>query len=53
MVYTVYKGISTYDYVKMQRQKEARNSGTKVGNTNDAKSHKKAPEVRAVICLSL
>lgn len=53
IVYTVYKGISTYDYVRMQRQKEARNGGTKVGNTNDAKSHNKGPEVRAVICLSL
>lgn len=47
--YTVYKGISTFDFVKMRRQKESKH----VGNTHDAKSHNKTPEVRAVICLLL
>ncbi|XP_074539892.1 palmitoyltransferase ZDHHC11 isoform X2 [Halichoeres trimaculatus] len=35
--YLFYKGMSTYDFVKMQRQKEARNQDTEAGNLHDAK----------------
>ncbi|KAF3691858.1 putative palmitoyltransferase ZDHHC11 [Channa argus] len=42
--YLFYKGISTYDYVKMQRQKEARNRDTEVGNPDDPRAHNKAPK---------
>ncbi|XP_040899352.1 palmitoyltransferase ZDHHC11 isoform X2 [Toxotes jaculatrix] len=42
--YLFYKGISTYDYVKMQRQKEARNRDVEAGKPNDAKTHNKAPQ---------
>ncbi|XP_026225954.1 probable palmitoyltransferase ZDHHC11 [Anabas testudineus] len=42
--YLFYKGISTYDYVKRQRQKETRNCCTEAKNPNDAKTHNKAPE---------
>ncbi|XP_075965028.1 palmitoyltransferase ZDHHC11 isoform X1 [Anarhichas minor] len=38
-----YKGISTYDYVKRQRQKEARN--IEAGNPQDAKINSKAPQI--------
>ncbi|KAF0045341.1 hypothetical protein F2P81_001870 [Scophthalmus maximus] len=44
VVYTVYKGISTYDYVKMQRQKEARSRDAEADEPNDAKAHNKAPQ---------
>lgn len=47
--YTVYKGISTYDYVKMQRQKEARNRDVEAGNPRDAKMNNNAPQVSAVL----
>ncbi|XP_068426291.1 palmitoyltransferase ZDHHC11 isoform X2 [Clinocottus analis] len=40
--YLFYKGISTYDYVKRQRQKEARNIET--GNPQDAKINSKAQQ---------
>ncbi|XP_054477966.1 palmitoyltransferase ZDHHC11 isoform X2 [Anoplopoma fimbria] len=40
--YLFYKGISTYDYVKKQRQKEARN--IEAGNLQDAKINSKAPQ---------
>ncbi|CAN9514286.1 unnamed protein product [Ophioblennius macclurei] len=43
-IYLFYKGISTYDYVKMQRQKEARSRDTEAGNRRDSKSHKKSEE---------
>lgn len=49
--FTVYKGMSTYDYVKRQRQKEARN--TEARNAKDAKINNKAPQVRPDLCLSL
>lgn len=42
--YLFYKGISTFDYVKMQRQKEARSRDTEAGKTNDDKTHNKAPQ---------
>ncbi|XP_039974763.1 palmitoyltransferase ZDHHC11 isoform X2 [Xiphias gladius] len=42
--YLFYKGISTYDYVKMQRQKEARNRDTESGKPNDAKTHNKTTQ---------
>ncbi len=43
---TVYKGISTYDYVKMRRQREARNRDTEAGPPTNAKINNKAPQVR-------
>ncbi|XP_018544662.1 palmitoyltransferase ZDHHC11 isoform X1 [Lates calcarifer] len=42
--YLFYKGISTYDYVKMQRQKEARNRDIEAGKATDAKTHNKSPQ---------
>lgn len=53
LVNTVYKGISTFDYVKMQRQKEARNRDTEAGKSNDDKTHNKAPQVRLDLFLFL
>lgn len=49
--YLFYKGISTYDYVKRQRQKDTRN--IEAGNPQDVKINSKAPQVRAVLCFSL
>ncbi|XP_022064021.1 palmitoyltransferase ZDHHC11 [Acanthochromis polyacanthus] len=43
-LYLFYKGISTYDYIKMQRQKEARNRDSEAGNSRDAKTHNKSPQ---------
>lgn len=43
--YLFYKGISTYDYVKMQRQKEARNRDVEAGNPRDAKMNNNAPQI--------
>ncbi|XP_034409964.1 probable palmitoyltransferase ZDHHC11 [Cyclopterus lumpus] len=40
--YLFYKGISTYDYVKRQRQKEARD--IEAGNPQDVKINSKAPQ---------
>ncbi|XP_031154933.1 palmitoyltransferase ZDHHC11 [Sander lucioperca] len=42
--YLFYKGISTFDYVKMRRQKEAINQDNEAGNPHDAKINNKAPE---------
>ncbi|KAM7420676.1 hypothetical protein PAMA_015073 [Pampus argenteus] len=42
--YLFYKGISTYDYVKMQRQKNARNQDVEAGNPHDAKVNNKGPQ---------
>ncbi|XP_044063332.1 palmitoyltransferase ZDHHC11 isoform X2 [Siniperca chuatsi] len=42
--YLFYKGISTYDYVKMQRQKEARNQEIEARNPHDAKINNNAPQ---------
>ncbi|XP_051263412.1 palmitoyltransferase ZDHHC11 [Dicentrarchus labrax] len=42
--YLFYKGISTYDYVKMQRQKQARNQDIEAGNPHDATINNKAPQ---------
>ncbi|KAM3613883.1 uncharacterized protein V6R79_006498 [Siganus canaliculatus] len=42
--YLFYKGISTYDYVKMQRQKGARSQDTEGGNLHDAKINSKKPQ---------
>lgn len=50
---TVYKGISTYDYVKMQRQKEARNRDKEAGNPHDEKIDNGAAQVRPVADISL
>uniref|UniRef100_A0A8C9XRE3 Palmitoyltransferase n=1 Tax=Sander lucioperca TaxID=283035 RepID=A0A8C9XRE3_SANLU len=41
-----YLCISTFDYVKMRRQKEAINQDNEAGNPHDAKINNKAPEVR-------
>lgn len=43
-LYLFYKGISTYDYIKMQRQKETRNRHVEAGISNDAKMSNKAPQ---------
>uniref|UniRef100_A0A3P8SLY1 Palmitoyltransferase n=1 Tax=Amphiprion percula TaxID=161767 RepID=A0A3P8SLY1_AMPPE len=43
-LYLFYKGISTYDYIKMQRQKEARNRDSEAGSPRDAKAHNKTPQ---------
>ncbi|XP_070691961.1 palmitoyltransferase ZDHHC11 isoform X2 [Pempheris klunzingeri] len=43
-LYLFFKGISTYDYVKMQRQKEARNQDIEAGSPHDAKANNKAPQ---------
>uniref|UniRef100_A0A665UCS6 Palmitoyltransferase n=1 Tax=Echeneis naucrates TaxID=173247 RepID=A0A665UCS6_ECHNA len=51
--YLFYKGISTFDYVKMQRQKETRRRDIEPGNANPVKNNKKVRQVRYVICLSL
>ncbi|XP_063343635.1 palmitoyltransferase ZDHHC11 [Pelmatolapia mariae] len=43
-LYLYHKGISTYDYVKLQRQKEAKKQDVEAGNgTRNAKTHK-APQ---------
>ncbi|XP_029360605.1 palmitoyltransferase ZDHHC11 isoform X2 [Echeneis naucrates] len=39
--YLFYKGISTFDYVKMQRQKETRRRDIEPGNANPVKNNKK------------
>ncbi|XP_008283907.1 palmitoyltransferase ZDHHC11 [Stegastes partitus] len=46
-LYLFYKGISTYDYIKMQRQKEARSRDSEGGSPHDAKSHNKTPQSQA------
>lgn len=40
----MYKGISTYDYIKMQRQKEAKTKDLEVEKSNEVKN--KAAKVR-------
>ncbi|XP_041649679.1 palmitoyltransferase ZDHHC11 [Cheilinus undulatus] len=45
--YLFYKGISTYDYVKMQRQKEARHRDTEAGNPHNVKINNKTPQNQA------
>lgn len=40
--FTVYKGISTYEYIKLQRQKGSRNKDTETGNLQNSS---KAPQV--------
>ncbi|XP_034729506.1 probable palmitoyltransferase ZDHHC11 [Etheostoma cragini] len=42
--YLFYKGISTFDYVKMRRQKEAKNRDNEAGNPHEAKINNKAPQ---------
>ncbi|XP_041799139.1 palmitoyltransferase ZDHHC11 isoform X2 [Chelmon rostratus] len=44
--YLFYKGISTYDYVKMQRQKEARNRDKEAGNPHDEKIDNRAAQTQ-------
>ncbi|XP_062278996.1 palmitoyltransferase ZDHHC11 [Scomber scombrus] len=51
--YLFHKGISTYDYVKMQRQKQARNGDVEEGNPHDEKMDNKASQVRPGLCISL
>lgn len=50
---TVCKGISTYDYIKMQRQKAARNQDSEAGNPRDVKVSNKVTKVRLFLPLSL
>ncbi|CAL1611263.1 unnamed protein product [Knipowitschia caucasica] len=40
-LFLLYKGISTYDYIKKQRQKEARNKDLEVEKSNEMKHHSK------------
>ncbi|KAM6994635.1 palmitoyltransferase ZDHHC11 isoform 1-T1 [Tautogolabrus adspersus] len=42
--YLFHKGISTYDYVKIRRQKEARIRDTEAGNPHDSKIKNRAPQ---------
>ncbi|XP_019948386.1 palmitoyltransferase ZDHHC11 [Paralichthys olivaceus] len=42
--YLFSKGISTYDYVKMQHQKDARIRDNEAGNSNDTKTHNMDPK---------
>ncbi|XP_072317591.1 palmitoyltransferase ZDHHC11 [Eucyclogobius newberryi] len=44
-LYLMYKGISTYDYIKIQRQKEARNQDLEVEKSNEMKHHSKVPKL--------
>ncbi|XP_068999033.1 palmitoyltransferase ZDHHC11 isoform X1 [Embiotoca jacksoni] len=50
-VYLFYKGISTYDYIKIQRQKESRSRDTESGIPCDMKTHNDTPQVRPILCL--
>lgn len=43
---TVYKGISTFDYIKMQRQRGNRSQNTEAGNQREASVGNRAPQVR-------
>ncbi|KAM9852640.1 palmitoyltransferase ZDHHC11 isoform 2-T2 [Aulostomus maculatus] len=49
-VYLFVKGISTYDYIKMQRQKEARNRDVEAGNPHDVKTNKVQQQESSVDC---
>lgn len=51
--FAVHKGISTYDYVKMKRQKDARNQDTEAASTHNGKTNNNATQVRPVFCLLL
>lgn len=51
--FAVYKGISTYDYVKMKRQKDDRNRDTEAGSPHNGKINNNATQVRPVLCLLL
>ncbi|XP_028280728.1 palmitoyltransferase ZDHHC11 [Parambassis ranga] len=42
-LYLFHKGISTFDYIKMQRNKEASNAGSEAGNC-DTETHNKSPQ---------
>ncbi|XP_051922069.1 palmitoyltransferase ZDHHC11 isoform X2 [Hippocampus zosterae] len=43
--YLLCKGLSTYEYIKLQRQKEAKSGDTKVGNSQDLPIRNKVPQV--------
>ncbi|XP_030248599.1 palmitoyltransferase ZDHHC11 isoform X2 [Sparus aurata] len=43
-VYLFYKGISTYDYVKMKRQRDARNRDTEAGSPHNGKINNNATQ---------
>nr|XP_020468492.1 probable palmitoyltransferase ZDHHC11 [Monopterus albus] len=42
--YLFYKGISTYDYIMMQRQKKDRNQDIEAGHPSEAKAHRIAQQ---------
>lgn len=44
-LYFLYKGISTYDYIKMQHQKESRNKDADVEKSNNVKHHNR-PQIQ-------
>lgn len=43
--FTDHKGISTYEYIKLERQKGSRNPDTEEGNPQGPKDNIKAPQV--------
>ncbi|XP_019729203.1 palmitoyltransferase ZDHHC11 isoform X2 [Hippocampus comes] len=43
--YLLCKGLSTYEYIKLQRQKEAKSGDTEVGNSQDPPIKNKVPQV--------
>ncbi|XP_036929143.1 palmitoyltransferase ZDHHC11 isoform X3 [Acanthopagrus latus] len=43
-LYLFHKGISTYDYVKMKRQKDARNQDTEAASTHNGKTNNNATQ---------
>lgn len=45
--FTVHKGISTYEYIKLQRQKGSRNLDTEGGSPQGPKNSSKSPQVNA------
>ncbi|KAJ0065972.1 hypothetical protein NL108_001186 [Boleophthalmus pectinirostris] len=51
-LYLLYKGMSTYDYIKIQRQKEARSKDLEVEKANEIKHHNKAAksQTHAIDC---
>ncbi|XP_075884012.1 palmitoyltransferase ZDHHC11 isoform X1 [Nelusetta ayraudi] len=49
--YLFYKGISTFDYIKMQRQRGSRSQNAGAGNPREAGAGNSVPQVRPFSCL--
>lgn len=49
-LYLLYKGISTYDYIKMQRQKEAKTQDLEVEKSNEVKNKAAKIQTRSIDC---